>query len=137
MSFLSPEAPEEGTCTQGQDCQPESTDVEELKVYFSLPDASLNTDPLEWWPKHEKLLPSLSRMARQFLGVHVPASSEGGPETGLILLDHMLRQLMVHHSVVNKFPKGFCIKIIFSHRKSHSELFRMFRMFRIRFVDKP
>ena len=33
---------------------------------------SLDTDPLEWWPKYEKLLPSLSRMARQFLGV--PAS---------------------------------------------------------------
>ena len=37
--------------------------------------------------------------------------SEGGPETGLKKMDPMLRQLMVHHSVVNKFPKGFCIKI--------------------------
>ena len=68
MSFLSPE---QGT--QGEDCQPESDVVDELKLYFSLPDASLDTNPLEWWPKHEKLLPSLSRMARQFLGV--PASS--------------------------------------------------------------
>ena len=47
--------------------------VDELKLYFSLPDATLVTDPLEWWPRHEKLLPSLSGMARQFLGV--PASS--------------------------------------------------------------
>ena len=68
VSFLSPE---EGT--QGEDCSPESTDVDELKLYFSLPDATLATDPLEWWPRHEKLLPALSRMARQFLGV--PASS--------------------------------------------------------------
>ena len=68
MSFLSPE---QGT--QGDEPQPESPIVDELQLYFSLPDASLDTDPLEWWPKHEKLLPSLSRMARQFLGV--PASS--------------------------------------------------------------
>ena len=33
--------------------------------------------------------------------------------------------LMVPHSVINKVPKGFWINIIFSHRKSHSELFRM------------
>ena len=46
-------------------------------------------------------------------------------------LDPMLGQLMVHHGVVNKFPKGFCINIIFSHRKSHYELFRMLRMFRM------
>ena len=56
------------------------------------------------------------------------ASIEGGPETGLKTLDPMLRQLMVRHGVVNKFPKGFCINIVFSHRKSHSELFRMLRM---------
>ena len=68
MSFLSPEQ-----CTEGEEPQPESTIVDELQLYFSLPDASLDTDPLKWWPKHEKLLPSLSRMARQFLGV--PASS--------------------------------------------------------------
>ena len=37
---------------------------------------SLDTEPLQWWPRHEKLLPSLSRMARQFLGV--PASSAAG-----------------------------------------------------------
>ena len=59
--------------TQGDESQPQSRIVDELQLYFSLPDASLDTDPLEWWPKHEKLLPSLSRMARQFLGV--PASS--------------------------------------------------------------
>ena len=53
--------------------QPESDVVDELKLQFSFPDASLDTTPLEWWPKHEKLLPSLSPMARQFLGV--PASS--------------------------------------------------------------
>ena len=47
------------------------------------------------------------------------------------ILDPMLRQLMVYHGVINKFPKGFCINIIFSHRKSHYELFRMFRMFRM------
>ena len=45
---------------------------DELELYFALPDAPLNTDPLEWWPRHGKSLPSLSRMARQFLGV--PAS---------------------------------------------------------------
>ena len=28
-----------------------------------------STDPLDWWPRHEKLLPAPSRMARQFLGV--------------------------------------------------------------------
>ena len=44
-----------------------------MELYFALPDAHLVADPLEWWPRHEKLLPSLSRMARQFLGV--PASS--------------------------------------------------------------
>jgi hypothetical protein len=62
-----------GEYTEGEEPQPESTIVDELQLYFSLPDASLDTDPLKWWPKHEKLLPSLSRMARQFLGV--PASS--------------------------------------------------------------
>ena len=69
LSFLSPHAaaPAEGA-------EPELNDVQdELEIYFALPDATLDVDPLLWWPKHEKLLPSMSRMARQFLGV--PASS--------------------------------------------------------------
>ena len=45
----------------------------EVDVYFGLPDVPLGTDPLLWWPKHEKKLPNLSRMARQFLSC--PASS--------------------------------------------------------------
>ena len=45
------------------------------QLYFSLPDATLATDPLEWWPRHEKLLPALSRMARQFLGVPVSSAA--------------------------------------------------------------
>ena len=66
VSFLSPQS--------GERIQPESNAKKnELEVYFALPDADLSTDPLLWWPRHEKLLPSLSRMARQFLGV--PASS--------------------------------------------------------------
>lgn len=69
VSFLSPVDKE--AATEGQ---PESAGTQdELQLYFSLPDASLCTDPLKWWPMHEKLLPNLSRMARQFLGV--PASS--------------------------------------------------------------
>ena len=70
VSFPSPEEPKE-------DCQPESTDVavDELKLYFSLPDATLATDPLEWWPRHEKMLPALSRMARQLLGVPAPSTA--------------------------------------------------------------
>jgi hypothetical protein len=68
VSFLSPVA------ARGEDSQSEVADVQdELKIYFSLPDASLDTDPLKWWPRHEEMLPCLSRMARQFLGV--PASS--------------------------------------------------------------
>ena len=64
-------------CTQGEDCQPDATDVDKLKLYFSPPDATLDIDPLQWWPRHdhEKLccLPCLRRMARRLLGV--PASS--------------------------------------------------------------
>lgn len=38
---------------------------------------SLDTDHLQLWPRHEKLLFSLSRMARQFLGVPAsPAAAE-------------------------------------------------------------
>ena len=59
------------------------------------------------------------------------ATTEGGPESGLSFSDLMLGHLMVPHSVVNEVPKGFWINIIFSHRKSHSELSRMFRMFRM------
>ena len=69
VSFLSPQA-----AAATEHAQPESNNVrDELELYFALPDAPLETDPLCWWPMHEKLLPSLSRMARQFLGV--PASS--------------------------------------------------------------
>ena len=54
--------------TRGEDSQSEASDVQdELKIYFSLPDASLDTDPLKWWPRHEKMLPCPSRMARQFI----------------------------------------------------------------------
>jgi hypothetical protein len=68
VSFLS------AVGAEAEGSQPESFDAQdELNTYFSLPDATLDTDPLQWWPRHEKLLPSLSRMARQFLGV--PASS--------------------------------------------------------------
>ena len=73
----------------------------------------------------------MSSQTAPFRDVQLLHISEGGPETGLTKLDPMLRLLMVHHSVVNKFPKGFCIKIFFSHRKSHSELFRMLRMLRM------
>ena len=68
LSFLSPQA------APAEDAQPANVRVQdELELYFALPDATLITDPLEWWPMHEELLPSLARMARQFLGV--PASS--------------------------------------------------------------
>ena len=50
-------------------------------------------------------------------------SSEGGPESGVSLSDLMLGPLMVN--------KGFGIKMMFSHRKSHSKLSRMFRMSRM------
>ena len=36
----------------------------ELEIYFELPDAGMEEDILEWWPRHEALLPNLSRMAR-------------------------------------------------------------------------
>ena len=45
----------------------------EVEIYFDLTIADMEEEPLEWWPRHEKLLPNLSRMARQYLGV--PATS--------------------------------------------------------------
>ena len=68
VSFLSPVA------ARGEDSQSEVADVQdELKIHFSVPDASPDTDPLKWWPRHEEMHHCLSRMARQFLGV--PTSS--------------------------------------------------------------
>ncbi|KAK3282379.1 hypothetical protein CYMTET_9881 [Cymbomonas tetramitiformis] len=48
---------------------------DELSIYLSLPDIPLDTDLLKWWKSQEVELPSLSRMARQFLGV--PATTAG------------------------------------------------------------
>ncbi|KAL1504112.1 hypothetical protein AB1Y20_010522 [Prymnesium parvum] len=45
----------------------------EAQLYLDQPAVPLNTDVLQWWAAHEKTYPSLSRMARQFLGV--PATS--------------------------------------------------------------
>ncbi|KAK3288263.1 hypothetical protein CYMTET_4253 [Cymbomonas tetramitiformis] len=48
---------------------------DELSIYLSLPDVPLDTYLLKWWKSQEVELPSLSRMARQFLGV--PATTAG------------------------------------------------------------
>ena len=45
----------------------------EIDLYSNLPDEPICTDPLEWWPKHAKSLPGISKMAQQYLGI--PASS--------------------------------------------------------------
>ena len=45
----------------------------EVEICLKLPDAHMEEDILKWWPRHEALLPNLSRMARQYLGI--PATS--------------------------------------------------------------
>jgi len=45
----------------------------EARRYLSLPDASMNTDILDWWARHQTTFPNLSVMAQQCLGA--PATS--------------------------------------------------------------
>ena len=45
----------------------------EAKRYLQMPDATMSDDVLEWWAKNEEQFPTLSVMARQYLGV--PATS--------------------------------------------------------------
>ena len=58
--------------------------VDEVELYMALPQepythpkTGKDTDILQWWRDHERDLPNLARMARQFLAL--PASSAGGP----------------------------------------------------------
>ena len=55
------------------DAAPSQAANNETDLYLALPDAPIDADPLEWWPKHQDTLPNLSLMAQQHLGV--PASS--------------------------------------------------------------
>ena len=64
------------TCDEPTPAEAEAPGVpirSEVEQYFELPDADIGGDVLQWWPRHEALLPNLSRMARQYLGI--PATS--------------------------------------------------------------
>jgi hypothetical protein len=68
-----------GTCDEPAPAESEEEEApaakSELEIYFELPDAGMEEDILEWWPRHEALLPNLSRMARQYLGVSATSTS--------------------------------------------------------------
>jgi hypothetical protein len=65
------------TCDGLLSAEPEAQESQilksEVEIYLKLPDAHMEEDILKWWPRHKALLPNLSRMARQYLGI--PATS--------------------------------------------------------------
>ena len=65
------------TCDGLLSAEPEAQEARilksEVEIYLKLPDAHMEEDIRKWWPRHEALLPNLSRMARQYLGI--PATS--------------------------------------------------------------
>ena len=72
-SFLDSDDEEEGSVTVEEVVK--EVEIDEFKLYVSMPSAPLALNPLEWWKGNAGKLPNLARMARQFLGA--PASTGG------------------------------------------------------------
>lgn len=47
----------------------EGEKISELSLFLKNGVISLDSNPLEWWQKHEQIYPTLAKIARRFLGV--------------------------------------------------------------------